>query len=50
MKNEVTKFRLCSLIDPHFISTSLAKYEQNGIAKDWEIVHLHDFIDIVINP
>jgi len=48
MKNEVTKFRLCPLIDPHFISTSLAKYEQNGIAKDWEIVQAHDSVAILI--
>jgi len=48
MKNNIEKFKLNPLIDPKFISTSLATYEQNGIAKDWEIVQAHDSVAILI--
>ena len=48
MKNVITNFRLTPLIDPKFISTSLAVYEQNGIKKDWEVVQAHDSVAILI--
>ncbi len=48
MKNHIEKFKLNPLTDPKFISTSLATYEQNGIAKDWEIVQAHDSVAILI--
>ena len=48
MKNEITHFRLEPLQEPQFISASLATYEQNGIAKDWEVVEAHDSVAILI--
>ncbi len=48
MKNNITNFRLTPLINPKFISTAFAKYEQNGIKKDWEIVQAHDSVAILI--
>ena len=48
MKNKIENFTLNPLVDPKFISTSLATYEQNGIAKDWEIVQAHDSVAILI--
>lgn len=48
MKNHIEKFTLNPLVDPKFISTSLARYEQNGIAKNWEIVQAHDSVSVLI--
>lgn len=48
MKNIITNFRLTPLVDPKFISTSLAVYEQNSVKKDWEIVQAHDSVSILI--
>ncbi len=48
MKNEIEKFTLKPLEDPKFITTALATYEQNGIAKSWEIVKAHDSVAILI--
>ena len=48
MKNHIEKFTLNPLLDPKFISTSLAGYEQNGIAKNWEIVQAHDSVAVLI--
>jgi len=48
MKNHIEQFTLNPLIDPKFISTSLARYEQNGIAKNWEIVQAHDSVAVLI--
>ncbi len=48
MKNEIDNFTLQPLVDPKFISTSLAVYEQNGIQKNWEIVQAHDSVAILI--
>ncbi len=48
MKSRITHFRLEPLVKPEFISASLAKYEQNGIAKDWEVVEVHDSVAILI--
>ena len=48
MKNHIEKFTLNPLIDPKFISTSLARYEQNGITKNWEIVQAHDSVAVLI--
>ncbi len=48
MKNKIEKFTLKPLEDPHFITTALATYEQNGIAKSWEIVKAHDSVAVLI--
>ncbi|MDM5271414.1 NUDIX domain-containing protein [Sulfurovum sp. zt1-1] len=48
MKNEIKSFQLKPLEDPKFITTSLATYQQNGIAKSWEIVEAHDSVAILI--
>ena len=48
MQNSITHFTLKPLVDPKFISTALATYEQNGIAKDWEVVQAHDSVAILI--
>jgi len=48
MENRIENFTLNPLIDPKFISTSLAKYEQNGIAKNWEVVQAHDSVAILL--
>jgi UDP-sugar diphosphatase len=48
MENEIKSFQLNPLEDPKFITTSLATYQQNGIAKSWEIVEAHDSVAILI--
>jgi len=48
MENKIEDFELQPLEDPKFISTSLATYRQNGIAKDWEVVQAHDSVAILI--
>ena len=48
MPNNIENFTLNPLVDPKFISTSLATYTQNGIKKDWEIVQAHDSVAILI--
>ena len=48
MKNQIKHFKLEPLEDPQFISASLATYEQNGVAKDWEVVEAHDSVAILI--
>jgi len=48
MKSTIKHFRLEPLRNPQFISASLATYEQNGIAKDWEVVEAHDSVAILI--
>jgi len=48
MQNRIEKFTLNPLEDSKFISTALAIYEQNGIAKSWEIVKAHDSVAILI--
>jgi len=48
MKNNIEDFTLNPLVDPKFISTSLATYSQNGIQKSWEIVQAHDSVSILI--
>ncbi len=48
MDNKIENFRLSPLVEPAFIATSLAKYRQNGIDKDWEIVQAHDSVAILI--
>jgi len=48
MQSTITNFKLNPLVDPKFISTALATYEQNGIAKDWEVVQAHDSVAILI--
>jgi len=48
MKNKIEKFTLNPLVDPKFISTSLATYEQNKMKKSWEIVQAHDSVSILI--
>jgi len=48
MENQITNFKLKPLVDAKFIQTSFATYEQNGIAKTWEIVEAHDSVAILI--
>jgi len=48
MKNEIENFKLQPLTDPRYVHTSLATYQQNGIAKDWEIVKAHDSVSVLI--
>ena len=48
MKNRIEDFRLEPLIEPRFVHTSLAKFRQNGIEKDWEVVKAHDSVAILI--
>ena len=48
MQSTITNFKLNPLVDPKFISTALATYEQNGIAKDWEVVQAHDSVAVLI--
>ena len=48
MKNKIENFKLQPLTDPRYVHTSLATYQQNGIAKDWEIVKAHDSVAILI--
>jgi len=48
MQSTITHFKLNPLVDPKFISTALATYEQNGIAKDWEVVQAHDSVAVLI--
>ena len=48
MENQIKNFKLEPLVDAKFIQTSFATYEQNGIAKTWEIVEAHDSVAILI--
>jgi len=48
MKNIIEDFTLEPLVNPQFISTSLATYTQDGQAKDWEIVQAHDSVAILL--
>jgi len=48
MENQIKNFKLEPLKDAKFIQTSFATYEQNGIAKTWEIVEAHDSVAILI--
>jgi len=48
MVHKLKHFNLEPLLDAKFISTSLARYEQNGIQKSWEIVEAHDSVAILI--
>ena len=48
MHSQIKKFELNRLDDPRFITTARATYEQNGIAKSWEIVKVHDSVAILI--
>ena len=48
MENHIEDFILNPLVDAKFISSSLATYKQNGMAKSWEIVQAHDSVAILI--
>jgi len=48
MKNEITNFRLEPLVKANFVKTVLAKYEQNGIEKSWEIVESGNSVAVLI--
>jgi UDP-sugar diphosphatase len=48
MKQNIKNFKLEPLVDAKFISTNLATYEQDGIAKSWEILNAHDSVAILI--
>ena len=48
MEKQIKNFKLEPLVDAKFIQTAFATYEQNGIAKTWEIVEAHDSVAILI--
>ena len=48
MRNDITNFKLSELTEPKFIHTSLARYDQDGTPKSWEIVKAHDSVAILI--
>ena len=48
MNESIKNFKLHPLEDAHFISASLASYEQNEVQKTWEIVNAHDSVAILI--
>jgi UDP-sugar diphosphatase len=48
MQHTVTNFRLEPLEKAHFVKTVLAKFEQNGIEKSWEIVESGNSVAILI--
>jgi len=48
MNSKITHFSTVPLRHPQYISPFLARYEQNGIAKDWEVVEAHDSVAILI--
>ena len=48
MQQNIKNFKLQALEDAKFISTNLATYEQDGIAKSWEILNAHDSVAILI--
>jgi len=48
MQNKIENFKLQVLNNPKFISTSLATFIHNGKPRDWEIVHAHDSVAILI--
>ena len=48
MENRIENFKLEPLKNAKFVSTSLARYEQNGSKKSWEIVEAHDSVAILI--
>lgn len=45
---KIGNFSLKPLTDAKFITTSLATYTQNGLAKSWEIVEAHDSVAVLI--
>ncbi|SFV53518.1 Uridine diphosphate glucose pyrophosphatase [hydrothermal vent metagenome] len=48
MKNIIEDFRMEPLVESSFIKTSLAKYRQNGVDRDWEVVRANDSVAILI--
>ena len=44
----ITNFKLTPLVDAKFITTARASYEQDGVAKEWEVVEAHDSVAILI--
>lgn len=48
MHLNIENFRLEPLEESHFVQTVLARYEQNGIEKQWEIVQAHDSVSVLI--
>ncbi len=47
-QNSIRHFTLAPLKDVKFVHTALARYEQDGIPKEWEIVKAHDSVAILI--
>ena len=48
MSSKITHFTLHPLVEPKFIKTALATYEQDGVKKSWEVVEAHDSVAILI--
>ncbi len=48
MKHTISDFTIHPLEDPSYISPLLVRYNQNGIAKSWEVVQASDSVAILI--
>jgi UDP-sugar diphosphatase len=48
MENRIEAFELHELKDPKFIKAGFVTYQQNGIAKTWEVVEAHDSVAVLI--
>lgn len=48
MNPHIKHFKLQPLVEPNFVVTSFATYEQDGIKKSWEVVQAHDSVAILI--
>ncbi len=48
MNHHIKNFKLQPLVEPKFIVTSFATYEQDSIKKSWEVVQAHDSVAILI--
>ncbi|BBG65019.1 uridine diphosphate glucose pyrophosphatase [Hydrogenimonas sp.] len=44
----IENFRIEPLTDSHFIKPALARYEQDGVQKSWEIVQAHDSVAVLL--
>ena len=47
-QSSIRHFTLAPLKDAKFVHTALARYEQDGIPKQWEVVKAHDSVAILI--
>ncbi len=47
-KHQIENFELDTLEDAQYIQTALARYEQCGVKKTWEIVQAHDSVAVML--